>query len=288
MKQAIFTLILSLFIFNVYATDIDELEKVAAGHMSEGNFTEAMEAYKQCIALITDDTTHSTTYGYAAICAQQLGDNVTAKAYLIESINRGVEEPMIYDALATIAKTDNDIENQLLAYNAGAECAGIDNVKYLLKLGGVYKKQKDADNLMIVADKALAIEATNPKALEYKGTAYQYQKNMSEANKVFTSLYDLDNENVNANIFLGNYNYQVGISKLNSARKKYEKIAKPSRMEWHDHNVANTAIMTKHFDPAIQKLEFVYATKPMSSIKKMLFTMYTKKGAAEKAKLYAE
>ena len=270
------------------AQSIKEYQTKASEHMSNGEFSEALAQYQQAIALVPDDTSNCMVYAYAGICAQQLDDKVQAKALFIESVNRGVEEPRVFDSLGDIARKEKDYDTQLLAYKAGVERSSIDKQKYLLKLCSVYKKQKDGDALLSTSALALENDANDLKALEYKGTGLQYQKKMSDAVKVFEEINTLDKENLNANIFLGNYNYQVGKNKLASARKKYDAIAKPTRVEWHDNNVNNNAIMAKYYSPAIEYLVFADNAKPNKSFKKMLFVMYTKMGEKEKAAPYAE
>lgn len=272
----------------VCAQSIEELEKLGTEKMNGGNYSEALNYYQQAIALVKDEQSHSVAYAYAAMCAQELGDNALAKTYYIESVNRGIEEAIVFDALGNLARKEKDYDTQLLAYKAGLERSPADQQKYLLKLCSVYKKQKNAEELLASAVLALENNPTDLKALEYKGTALQYQKKMGEAQVVFKELYTLDSESINANIFLGNYNYQVGKSKLNSARKKYDAIPNPTRVQWHENNEKSKVIMAKYYGPAIAYLEYVYSKNPSKSIKNMLFVMHTKMGEKEKAALYQD
>lgn len=280
--------LLMLTVWGVCAQNIKDFETVAAEQMSQGNFTEALSSFQQAIDLVDDSTSNAVIYAYAGVCANELGETAIAKTYFIESINRGIEEPQVFDALAEISKREKDYDMQIYAYNAGVERSPADKQKYLLKLCSVYKKKKNADELMRCASAVLSEDKQNLKALEYKGTALQYQKKMTEAEGVFQVLYDLDSENINANIFLGNYNYQVGKSKLASSRKKYEKIENPTRVQWHEHNEDSKALMAEYYSPAIKYLEYVNSKKSNKSIKNMLFVMYTKMGEKEKAATYQE
>lgn len=276
------------FILMANAQTFEEFEKLASDKMSNANFSEALDYYKQAIAIVPDEVSHPMTYAYAGMCAQELGDLTSAKTFFLESVNRGIEEPRVFDSLGEIARKEKDYDTQLIAYNAGLERSPADKEKYLVKLCTVYKKQKNADALYETALKALEVNPENLKAIEYKGTALQYQKKMTDAEATFTELYNLDKENVNANVFLGNYNYQVGKNKLASARKKYEAIPKPTRVQWHDNNENSKALMEKYYRPAIMHLEYVYTKNPNKSIKNMLFVMYTKLGETEKATIYQE
>lgn len=286
MKTLVSLIAVLLTITTINAQSVEELQRKAGENMSQGNYADAISDYEHAISLITDSTSHSITYAYAAICAMEMGNNTTAKDYFIESIKRGIEDPQVFDHLGDICRKEKDYENQIMAYKTGLERSPVDSEKYHLKLCTIYKKQKDAENLYANAEAVLANTPENLKALEYKGTALQYQKKMSDAEATFKTLYSLDNENINANIFLGNYNYQVGKSKLASSRKKYDKIVKPTRVQWHDHNEASKVTMEKYYRPAIMHLEFVNNKKANSNIKKMLFAMYTKLGETEKAEAY--
>ncbi len=286
MTKTIFTTALLFLITLLSAQSIEELEQSAGEKMSNADYVGALTDFKKAIELISEEGSHSTTYAYAGMCAKELGENALAKEYFTESVKRGIEEPMIFDELAAIAKKEKDYATQIMAYQAGVERSPADLQKYQLKLCSVYKKQKDGAQLLSAAEAILAYDAQNTKALEYKGTALQYQKNMKEAYAVFQELYAADPENINANIFLGNYSYQVGKSKLAAARKKYDAIPNPTRVQWHENNEKSMAIMEKYYRPAIGYMEYVYSEKPSSSVKKMLFTMYTKLGEKEKATLY--
>lgn len=254
--------------------------------MNNGEYTQALGFYNQAIELINDSTSHSTTFAYAGVCAQEAGDNNMAKQYFIQAIERGLVETMIFDALGNIAKQEKDVDTQIMAYKTGAERSPADKERYLLKLCYIYKKQKDSDNLLACAIEILNNNSSHLKAMEYKGTALQYKKDMAGAKTTFEEIYDIDSTNINANIFLGNYHYQVGKQKLESSRKKYDKIANPTRVEWHNHNEKSKETMSTYYRPAIKHLEYVYVRKPNSSIKKMLFAMHTKLGENKKAAEY--
>lgn len=271
----------------VYSQGADDLETKAKEHMANGDYAAALDHYKQAIALIGDEPEHSTTFAYAGICAQNVNDLALAKSYYIASVERGIEDPMVFDALGTICKNEKDYDNQIMAYQAGADRLPEDRQKYLVKICGIYRKQKDAEKLLATAEIILADDPINEKGLEYKGTALQYQKRMSDAEDVFKDLYALSPDNINANIFLGNYYYQVGKGQLAKARKNYDAIAKPDRVQWHNHNEESKLTMEKYYRPAISHLETVYALKPSESLKKMLFVMYTKLGETDSAALYA-
>jgi len=286
MKQLFIILLGLVLIPNISAQSVAELEKLAGDKMSNGQFSEALDYYNQAITLIEDSSAHSITYAYAGMCAHELGEVNTAKQLFTKAVESGIEEPLIFDLLGDIGRKQDDYATQLMAYEAGVLRAPADKEKYQVKICTVYKKQKDGDKLLEVSEEILSYNPKSLKGLEYKGTALQYQKKMSDAEATFKELYALDKENVNANIFLGNYYYQVGRNKLASARKKYDKIEHPSRVQWHDLNESNKATMNKYYVPSIDHLEFVYAQNPNSSIKKMLYAMYKKMGDEEKAALY--
>ena len=268
------------------AQSFEELEKLGGEKMANGHYSQALDFYQQAIALISDKNAHATTYAYAGMCALELGDNSSAKGLFIAAIKRGIEESQVFDNLGSICRKEKDYETQIMAYKAGVERLPSECQRYQLKLCYIYKKQKADEQLLAASEEVLLKDAQNWKALEYKGTALQYQKKMGDAEKAFSTLYNLDPKNINANIFLGNYYYQVGRNKLSTSRKKYEKIPKPTRVQWHEENEKSKATMEKYYRPASKHLQFVNDKKPNSSMKKMLFTMYTKLGESEKAALY--
>lgn len=286
MNRTLLTIIAILVHALITGQTVEDKARLAAKEMSNDNYTEALELFKEALDLVPDETSHAITFAYAGMCAQEAGELEIAKSYFIQAINRGMVETMVYDALAKIAKEEKDYETQIMAYKSGAESLPEEKEKYLIKLCGVYKKQKDAKNLLLTANTILQSDKENLKALEYKGTGQQYNKEMSAAKKTFEELYSLDSSSINANIFLGNYYYQVGKKKLDASRKEYDKIVKTTRVQWHEENERNKATMTTYFRPSIKHLEYVHNQKPNSNIKKMLFVMYTKLGENEKASPY--
>lgn len=286
MNRALLTIIAILVHALITGQTVEDKARLAAKEMNSGNYKEAIELFQQAIDLIPDETSHAITFAYAGMCAQEAGELDIAKSYFIEAINRGMVETMVYDALANIAKEEKDYATQIMAYKAGVEHSPADKEKYLIKLCGVYKKKKDAENLIITANAILETDKTHLKALEYKGTGQQYNKDMPTAKLTFEELYSLDSSSINANIFLGNYYYQVGKKTLDASRKEYDKIVKPTRVQWHEENEKNRATMATYFRPSIKHLEYVYSQKKNSNIEKMLFAMYTKLGENEKAAPY--
>lgn len=268
------------------AQDFEQYTRTASELMSRGEFNDALNNYQKAISLIDDSTSQSVVYAYAAMCAKEVGNASLAKAYFLESIDRGIEEPQVFDALGEIARREKDYSTQVLAYQVGLERVPSEREKYLLKLCIVYRKQKNAEKLLLCANSVLEIDGQNLKALEYKGTALQYQKKMTDAEAIFKTIYSIDPENINANIFLGNYYYQVGKSELNAARKEYDKISNPSRVQWHEHNEASKVLMARYYEPATLHLGNVYAKRPSKNIGNMLFVMYSKMGENEKAEYY--
>lgn len=268
------------------AQDFEQYTRTASELMSRGEFNDALNNYQKAISLIDDSTSQSVVYAYAAMCAKEVGNASLAKAYFLESIDRGIEEPQVFDALGEIARREKDYSTQVLAYQVGLERVPSEREKYLLKLCTVYRKQKNAEKLLLCANSVLEIDGQNLKALEYKGTALQYQKKMTDAEAIFKTIYSIDPENINANIFLGNYYYQVGKSELNAARKEYDKISNPSRVQWHEHNEASKVLMARYYEPATLHLGNVYAKRPSKNIGNMLFVMYSKMGENEKAEYY--
>lgn len=275
-----------MFVLTMQAQTFDEYNKAADAAFSEGNMALALENYSKAVELITEAEGHSRTYAYAGICAKEMGQTEQAKAYMLASVERGIEEPMIFNMLGEIAKKEKDYDTQILAYKAGVERSPVDHIKYQLKLCPVYKKKKDYDSMLACATDVLSLDPTNTKGLSYKGSALQGKKDMTGAAAAYTELYAVDSSNINANLFLGNYNYQVGKNKLASARKKYDKIAKPTRVQWSEHNKYNTSILNSYYADAIPYLKYVYDTNGNENIKTILSNIHTKMGNPEEAKKY--
>lgn len=285
MKQfLIISCLLSFFVAK--AQSLEEYTKAAETAFAASDMSLALDNYTKAISFVTEEVGHSRLYAYAGICANNLGQQELAKTHFLSSIHQGIEEPMIFDMLGSIAKSEKDFATQILAYSTAVERVPYETTKYQLKLCAVYKKQKDYDSLLASATSVLAIDAKHAKALEYKGSALKGKKDMAGAKKAFEELYALDNTSINANIFLGNYSYQVGKSKLASARKKYDKLVNPDRVQWSDHNKKTQAIMDQYYVTALPYLEYVYGENGNKSVKTILFNINTKLGKTEEAAKY--
>ena len=108
MKRIFSILLLFALLTNVFSQSVEDLEKLGGDKMANGLYSEALDYYKQAITLIGDETSHSTTYAYAGMCASEMGDVATAKAYFINSIERGIEEPRIFDMLGELGRKEKD------------------------------------------------------------------------------------------------------------------------------------------------------------------------------------
>lgn len=278
--------LLLISVLNITAQTYEDVSEKISINFSNAKYTETLEFCKQGMALPFDDNQKAEIYKYAGLCAYELGDQVSAKDYYLEAVKLGIDEPLVFDALAQLAKRQDDYESLIIVCNAVINSPGLDHQAYRLKLCSVYKKQKDGEKLLKVANEVLQNDPSNLKALEYKGAGYKYLKDMKNAFASYNQLYKMDAENINANLFLGNYYYQICQSKLAMSRKKYDAIAKPTRVQWHENNELTKQIENEYYSLAIDHFERVYIQKPMSSVQKMLFTMHDKLGNEEKALIY--
>ena len=289
-KLYIWLLILSPVSLTLTAqTTIQDLEKQASEQLSQGQYQNALTLYQETIALIEDSSLYATTFAYAGMCAQALNNLPLTKAYYYTAINIGIEESIVFDRLADILHDEKAFDEELSIYLLAAERAPDERLKYQLKIAGIYKNKKDGKQLYTISNQILEEYPNVVQALEYKGIGLQYQNKMEEASRVFKQIYTIEPQHINCNLFLGNYNYQLGKRKLDDHRKTYDAINNPTRVQWHDHNEESKAIMETYFRPAICHLENVYAQKPgIKSVKNMLFTMYNKLGETEKASIYEQ
>lgn len=282
----VITSFLFISLLNTTAQTYEDLSKSISANFSNANYAETLELCKQGMILPFEDKQKAEMYKYAGLCAYELDDQVAAKDFYLEAVKLGIDEPLVFDALAQLAKRQNDNESLIIVCNAVINSPGLDHQAYRLKLCSVYKKQKDGEKLLKVAEEVFQNDSSNLKALEYQGVAYKYLKDMKNAFNSYNRLYELDSENINANLFLGNYYYQVCKSKLKKSRKKYDAIEKPTRVQWHENNELTDRIENEYYPSAIKHFEIVYMQKPMSNVKKMLFTMHSKLGDEEKALIY--
>lgn len=279
----IFTLIFALC---ASAQTMDEHQKKGEDIMNSGDYAGAYESFKAAIALDTLIEGNGILYSYAGICAMQLNINEEAITNFKVAINRGFADARLYEWLGAICVKEKDYACQEETYlKAVTEFPDLKH-DFQRKLCNTYYYSKQYEKLLPVAKEVLSMDSNNIKVRQFNAAALYRLKKTDEALVAYEGLLKLDPKNQNANLFLGNYFYQVGKAKLDKEAKKYEAIANPSRVNYHDFTKKNAAIIEQYYGKSLPYLLTAYEIKQSENVKKLLYAIYMKKGEKETAEKY--
>lgn len=281
-------IVLGLFVMLMGITsaqDMATFQSEAEKLMNEGDYAGATAKFKQAIALDKSETGNGTLYTYAGMAAKESGDLAYAKEVLKEAIQRG-NDAYTYEMLEEICKSDKDYECQAFVYNTAMEKMPEQKRSYAKKLAYAYYNGKMYKELIPVCHKVIALNGPDTKMTQFIAVGFQKTNQTDSAMFYFKELLKVDDSNLNANIFMGQYYYQVGKAKADKAQSNYEKLKNPDRIQWNSYQKEYKAILDKYYPQAASYLEKAYAKKKIGSIKTMLYAIYSKLGDTQKAQSY--
>ena len=267
------------------AQDMASVQVAAEKLMNSGDYAGATAKFKEAIALDTSTEGNSTLYTYAGMAAKESGDIAFAKEVLKKAITRG-NDSYTYTMLEDICKADKDYKCQVVVYKSAMESFPEQKGSYAKKLAYTYYNGKMYDALIPACREVIALNGEDKKMTQFMAVGFQKTNQTDSAKVYFEKLLKTDENNVNANIFMGQYYLQMGKAKADSAKKRYEKIAKPDRLQWSAYQKESEAITAKYYPKAALYLEKAYAAKKIGSIKTMLFGIYTKLGDTTQAQKF--
>lgn len=287
MKNILTVLLCSiLYINNSYAQDLESHQKKGEDIMTKGDYTAAYEEFKAAIALDTATVGNGILYSYAGICAMQLNLNQEAKPLFETALERGFADERLYEWLGIICGREKDYACQEEIYLKAIETFPDLQFSYKTRLVNTYYYSKQYDKVVPLAEEILTVDPDDMKVREFYAGSLNRLKKTKEALEAYQEILKMDPENKNANLFVGNYYYLVGKSQLDRETKKYEAIATPSRVQYHEFTKKNQAIIADYYTKAIPYLETAYKLGQNENVKKILYAIYTKKGDKENAEKY--
>lgn len=287
-RITLLTLLLGLCIQIVSAQTLDEHLKKGVAHMNNTDNEAALAEFKKAIALDETSNEHALLYSYAGLCARAIGNPGEAKGYFKTAVDRGVDDPEIFNMLGDICKDDGDVDCQVKTYSKAMEVLPSMSSDYGQKLAYVYYRAKKYPELEKLTSDLLQEDADNETLTRLYAVSLQKNKKINEARTVYEKILKKDPENLSANVFMGNYYYQVGKSKLDKEEKVYKAKSNPSRVDYSNYKKKCQIILDDYYKKSIPYLEKAYAQKENSNLKKMLYAVYFKLGDAVNSERFRE
>lgn len=278
--------ILTLTTGSICAQTLEDFQKKGETLMSQGKNEEALEFFKKAIAVDVTNNENASLYAYAGLTTKYLNNDAEAKAYFQIAIERGFLEPSIYSMLGEICKTQNDIDCQENTYRKAMEIFPAEQQEFGKKLAYVYYNTKAYEKLELLASELLREEPEDEKLLQFYASSLQKNKKINEAKAVYEKLLLKNPNNLAANVFMGNYYYQVGKSKIEKEEQKYKATPNQDRVMWSNLQKRTKLITDQYYSKAVFYLENAYKHDENINIKKMLYAAYFKLGDKKNSELY--
>jgi len=277
-KIVLLTLVTGLLSFSISAQTLQEHLRKGVAYMNQTQNEEALAEFKKAIALDETKTDNPLLYSYAGICAKAIGQDNEAKGYFQSAISRGVDDSEVFNMLGDICRDQDDVDGQIKTYTKAIEVLPSMSQDYGSKLAYVYYNAKKYPELEKLTTELLKETPNDEKLMRLQAASLQKNKKINEAKAVYEKILTVDPEDLSANVFMGNYYYQVGKSKLDKEEATYKKIANPDRVQWSNYQKKCKIILDDYYVKAVGYLEKAYAQKEDPNLKKLLYAAYFKMG----------
>lgn len=277
-KIALLTLLSCLISFGINAQTLEEHLKKGVAYMNQIQNEEALAEFKKAIALDESTNENALLYSYAGISAKALGQDNEAKDYFQTAIDRGLADSEVFDMLGDICRNQEDVDCQIKTYTKAMEVLPSKAQNYGEKLAYVYYNAKKYPELEKLSTELLKEDPDNQKLMRFNAVSLQKNKKINEAKAVYEKILEKDPDDLSSNVFMGNYYYQVGKSKLDREEKSYKSIANPDRVQWSNYQKKCKIILDDYYVKAVGYLEKAYAQKEDPNLKKLLYAAYFKLG----------
>lgn len=286
MRQFLLLFSCILTLNSLLAQNLESHRKSGEEFMQSGDLVSALSEFEKATTYITESQGNGIVFSYAGICAMRLNQDTKAINYFEQAIDRGFEDIKVFEWLGKLYKTHKNYNGQIEVYSKAAIMFPSSALSFNKNICSAYYYSKQYKKVTELAPLIIEDDEKDIALLGQYAGALQRLKKTADAKKVYEKLIDLDSENLNANIFLGNYYFQYGKALEAKENAAYQKIANPSRLQWADSNKKIENIRSNYFGKSVNHLERVYTIKPEDKYRKILFAAYTKLGNAAKAEQY--
>ncbi|MCL3781080.1 tetratricopeptide repeat protein [Prolixibacteraceae bacterium JC049] len=286
MKHLSVALLLLLWGLNSFAQEsFKELNKKGNEALNKADYETALTYFTKAVKVGTDDQSNlAWTAAIAGICAHELSKTDEAMQLFSKAIQNKTTDVDIYQRQITLtSKKHPKLYEEVL--QLGRKNLPQFNASYTSKLMYLYLKQKQYDKAVTTADELLKLKPGKTKALYIKAVALIGLKKYTEAETIFKSIIEKEPTNHKALTQYGLLLNNLATVKFETAKAKYNKLAKPTRMDYAKYK-KETKLSYPAYNKAIDILLKAYAVKSSAAVKKALFTAYTRTEQKEKANKY--
>ena len=281
-RREVLTIVMMLILGAVANAQSADLQKIKAA-FAEADYTLALENSEAGIASgEADSSVMCMYYAFAGMSAEQLEKYSKALGYYKKAIALKVPILDVYNKSIALSNEMNDYDTYEYALKRQADEFPDFKVDVLMKLASHYYKTKQYESLIKSCDEILAMYPGEVKYIYYKAVAFQHEGKLDDAKTLYKQAISLEPDHKNANMALGVMLYKQGSALHKKETKKYESIAKPTRVDYHDYMKRLDVVKEIHVE-SLPYLLKAYELKPSENLKAILKNTYKRLGEDEKA-----
>ncbi|MFY9152289.1 MAG: hypothetical protein WAO52_09755 [Prolixibacteraceae bacterium] len=278
--------LLIFFCFSVQAQDFDSKLNDAQTALMNGNFESCLS---ECESLIAggegDSLQQAMIYSYAGFASEKLDKLTAAITYYKKAIQFKVPRLDIYDKVISLSKKVNN--------NADGEFALLEKRKafpefqtsIVESLAYLYLEMEQYDKLIAVTNELIEWFPTNPTFLNFQGIAFQNSGQIDKAEVAYKKVLELDPDHSYANMGMGMILYNKASKIYDDKRDHYSLINKPTQVDYYTYRKALEEPKSI-YRLALPYLLKAYEDESFSSLKAVLFKLYTRLEEKDKTLLY--
>ena len=279
---------LTLFSGAVFAQESFS-EWVAKGNKSltVEDYTEALQCFKNALDSENKvDEQVAEVAKMAAVCANRLGKNDEVLGFRRLAIRQKTDDELLYEEQIELAFQLKNIPAMEEALLIGREMVPRRFTSYTQRLAYLYYNEHDYEKTIRLADEYLAEKPGSKQLIGLQASAYRNLGNYPKAIEGFKFVVDANPDDPRANSRLGLTYYLQGTDVYNDAKKWYNSLSKPSRMDYAEYR-KKIQQSFQPYEAALPYLLKAYSLKETDKqVKKTLYNIYNRMENTAEAKKY--
>lgn len=278
--------LLIVWCFSVQAQDFDSKMDVITNALMNNDFELCL---KECDSLIAggegDSLQQAMIYSYAGFASERLNKSTDAIVYYKKAIQFKVPQLDIYDRVISLSKkANNDADSEFFllekrkAFPEFKESI-VESLAYL------YLKMEQYEKLLSVTNELIEWFPANPTFFNFQGIAFQNLDQIDQAEASYKKVLELDPGHSYANMGMGMILYNKASKIYDDKKDAYSSINKPTQVDYYTYRNALEGPKSI-YRKALPYLLKAYEDESFSSLKAILFKLYTRLEEKEKTMQY--
>ena len=258
----------------------EKLYRKAETHFNNREWNEAMMMYD---VLLTENPAYLPLYVSSIIASSKVGASQSVMHYIELSEKNGVSLDSLFIGVERLARNMQDTpiyENMLILMKGEQPWLKKIINGYLLRY---YRFRNNYEEIVTIADELLLAVPDNIAILKVKGEALFMIGKEAESVGIYKKILELDSQNTDASLFLGNYYYWKGSEALKALDRNFNDLTSPNRMQYAVYKKEKDSILDSDFASAAYYLEKVSAKGMTPYVKQVLHDIYVQRSEVSKA-----